>query len=94
MWGVRVKMQCLPDGTEGQVIMFDMRMQSCEQLSHACLGCRGVGAASLRVIPMAVVSFGTYEAVRLWLTALEEHLRQHRSADGMQESQPVCVSNK
>ncbi|EIE21007.1 mitochondrial carrier [Coccomyxa subellipsoidea C-169] len=55
---------------------------------------KGVGAASLRVIPMAVVSFGTYEAVRLWLTALEEHLRQHRSADGMQESQPVCVSNK
>mmetsp|Transcript_6446 Transcript_6446/g.18597 ORF Transcript_6446/g.18597 Transcript_6446/m.18597 type:complete len:331 (+) Transcript_6446:1335-2327(+) len=33
---------------------------------------RGVGAASLRVIPMAMVSFGTYEAVRSGITRLEE----------------------
>ena len=50
-----------------------------------CLVCRGVGAASLRVVPMAVVSFGTYEAVRLWLTALEEHLRAQKAT----QSRPV-----
>lgn len=34
---------------------------------------RGVGAASMRVVPMAVVSFGTYELVRLWINAMETH---------------------
>lgn len=41
---------------------------------------KGVGAASLRVVPMAVVSFGTYEAVRLWVTSVEESLRERRAA--------------
>ncbi|KAK9811389.1 hypothetical protein WJX72_003076 [[Myrmecia] bisecta] len=40
---------------------------------------RGVGAASLRVIPMALVSFGTYEAVRQWLTRLEEKQLEERA---------------
>ena len=35
---------------------------------------RGLSAASLRVVPMAIVSFGTYEFVRLQYTKLEEHL--------------------
>jgi solute carrier family 25 (mitochondrial phosphate transporter), member 23/24/25/41 len=32
----------------------------------------GLGAASMRVVPMAIVSFGTYEFVRLQYTKLEE----------------------
>jgi solute carrier family 25 (mitochondrial phosphate transporter), member 23/24/25/41 len=35
---------------------------------------RGVGAASVRVVPMAVVSFGTYEFVRLQYTKVEEYV--------------------
>lgn len=38
---------------------------------------------------MAVVSFGTYEAVRLWLTALEEHLRAQRAAHNRPALQPA-----
>jgi hypothetical protein len=39
---------------------------------------------------MAIVSFGTYEAVRVWLTALEEALRQRRAMQAAlaQRSQP------
>lgn len=33
---------------------------------------RGLGAASVRVIPMALVSFGTYEVVRSQYMQLEE----------------------
>lgn len=44
---------------------------------------RGIGPASLKVIPMAIVSFGTYEMVRAWITALEENL------DEMQAKQEV-----
>lgn len=33
---------------------------------------RGLGAASVRVIPMALVSFGTYEWVRSQYTRMEE----------------------
>lgn len=33
---------------------------------------RGLGAASVRVVPMALVSFGTYEVVRSQYTQLEE----------------------
>ncbi|CAL8469144.1 g8685 [Coccomyxa elongata] len=51
---------------------------------------KGIGAASLRVVPMAVVSFGTYEAVRLWLTALEEHLRSQKAAHNRPGLQPAC----
>lgn len=40
---------------------------------------RGVGAASLRVFPMAVVSFGTYEWVRIWLLE-RENLRRTKQA--------------
>ena len=40
---------------------------------------RGVGAASLRVVPMAIVSFGTYEAVRVWLTGLEDARRREQA---------------
>jgi solute carrier family 25 (mitochondrial phosphate transporter), member 23/24/25/41 len=36
---------------------------------------RGLGAASVRVLPMAVVSFGTYEFVRLQYMQLEGHLQ-------------------
>lgn len=63
------------------------------RLSWGCAVCRGVGAASLRVVPMAVVSFGTYEAVRLWLMVLEEHLRQRRAPDGAPAPQPACVTS-
>lgn len=36
---------------------------------------RGLGAASLRIVPMAIASFGTYEIVRAQYTRLEEHLQ-------------------
>lgn len=35
---------------------------------------RGLGATSLRVVPMAIVSFGTYELVRAQYTRAEEAL--------------------
>lgn len=60
--------------------------------SQMCAVCRGVGAASLRVVPMAVVSFGTYEAVRLWLTALEESLRQRQAAEEAGMLQQTCTA--
>ncbi|GFR42525.1 hypothetical protein Agub_g3423, partial [Astrephomene gubernaculifera] len=40
---------------------------------------RGIGAATLRLIPMACVSFGTYEAVRALLVAWEQQ-REERQA--------------
>lgn len=33
---------------------------------------RGLGPATARVIPMAIVSFGTYELVKLWIKQMEE----------------------
>ncbi|KAK9821932.1 hypothetical protein WJX81_004115 [Elliptochloris bilobata] len=41
---------------------------------------QGVGAASLRVVPMAFVSFLTYEAVRTWLTQQEERAAERACA--------------
>ena len=38
-------------------------------------GCRGVGAASLRVVPMAFVSFLTYEVRLIPLTATAHDMR-------------------
>jgi solute carrier family 25 phosphate transporter 23/24/25/41 len=40
---------------------------------------RGLGPASVRVLPMAIVSFGTYEFVRLHYMRLEEHLELMRA---------------
>ncbi|CAD7702330.1 unnamed protein product [Ostreobium quekettii] len=40
---------------------------------------RGIGPACLRVVPMAVVSFGTYEGVKLWINALEERADARRA---------------
>ena len=53
-----------------------------QHYTHDCVGLRsvrGVGAASLRVIPMAIVSFGTYEAVRVWLMGLEDSRRREQA---------------
>jgi Mitochondrial carrier protein len=42
---------------------------------------RGIGAASIRVLPMAISSFGTYELVRMLLSKQGKAL-QGRHADG------------
>lgn len=49
---------------------------------------RGIGAATLKVIPMAIVSFGTYELVRLWVNELEEKV------DDIQAQQERFVCKK
>lgn len=49
---------------------------------------RGIGAASLKVVPMAIVSFGTYELVRLWVNELEDKM------DDMQAQQERFVCKK
>ena len=36
-----------------------------------CSDARGLGAATMRVVPMACVSFGTYEVVHAWLSRLD-----------------------
>ncbi|GMH36945.1 hypothetical protein BSKO_04818 [Bryopsis sp. KO-2023] len=45
---------------------------------------RGIGPASLKVVPMAIVSFGTYELVRLWVNELED------KADARKAQQEQC----
>lgn len=50
---------------------------------------RGLGAASVRVVPMAVVSFGTYEFVRLQYVRLETEL-ELRAARNAQRELPSC----
>lgn len=58
---------------------------------------RGIGAACLRVVPMAIVSFGTYETVRLWINNLESQLDAEcaRKECGMcrEECQMLRVKN-
>ncbi len=39
---------------------------------------RGIGAATLRLVPMACVSFGTYELVRSAIVAWEQRLEEHQ----------------
>lgn len=55
---------------------------------------RGLGAASVRVIPMAVVSFGTYEFIRMQYTKWEEWLEiqaaTHEAHLLMQSEQLQC----
>lgn len=47
----------------------------------------GLGAASIRVVPMAIVSFGTYEFVRLQYTRLEEAMAL---ADARAQQRHLC----
>ena len=47
-------------------------MIPCTNTLLSQLWTRGVGAATVRVIPMAIVSFGTYEMLHVWLTRLEQ----------------------
>lgn len=51
---------------------------------------RGIGAASLKVIPMAIVSFGTYELARMWVNEWED------KADAMKarEECNMCVKGQ
>jgi Mitochondrial carrier protein len=55
---------------------------------------RGLGAASVRVVPMALVSFGTYEWVRLQYTRLEESWALSTAAHELQciPSSELCCS--
>lgn len=50
---------------------------------------RGLGATSLRVIPMAIVSFGTYEFVRAQYTRVEDAM-QVRAAQQEAASLPLA----
>ena len=62
----RLQMQCGPAGSNFQQML---RQIVREEGSGALY--RGLGAASMRVVPMACVSFGTYECVHAWLARLD-----------------------
>lgn len=51
---------------------------------------RGLGAASVRVVPMALVSFGTYEFVRSQYMQLEESW----ALAAAEEEMKCCISSK
>ncbi len=42
------------------------------------VGLRGIGAATLRLVPMACVSFGTYEAVRALVVSWEHQQEEQQ----------------
>ena len=49
----------------------DISVSLVRELKPKCADYRGLGAATMRVVPMACVSFGTYEVVHAWLARLD-----------------------
>ncbi|KAF5832007.1 mitochondrial carrier domain-containing protein [Dunaliella salina] len=55
---------------------------------------RGLGAATLRLVPMAGVSFGTYEAVRCGLLALEDAACTREANQEYAQLHRCCVAQQ
>jgi hypothetical protein len=53
------------------------------EVASWCALCRGVGAASMRVLPMASVSFSVYELVRLYLRQLDDEKEKAALSAGL-----------
>ena len=68
----RMQIQGMKGATSGGQLGFMSCFQDVVRTEGVSGLYRGLGAASARVIPMAIVSFGTYELVRLLVKEVED----------------------